>query len=271
MTDTIAPFPGGKSKLEDWIISEMPAHSCYVEPFGGMAGVLVNKQRSEIEIYNDLDSELYNFFTVLRDNVDALVEWLDQTPYSREMHDEFAEELYGTADWPTDSVERAGRFFYLRYTQFGARYDGDAGFAFSKTQNEARPYENAKKQLETFADRFTGVMIENLPWRKCMDNYDADDTLFYCDPPYIGSEAKYRCSDFDHQAFVEYLHGVDGYWMVSYDQLPNGLEDYTVKTKDENYYIGNGKAGASKGVTEHLVLNFDPAEEPPFRREVNFF
>lgn len=60
-------YHGGKFRLAPWIIEQMPDHVCYVEPFGGAAGVLLQKPRSYAEVYNDLDSEVVNLFRVLRD------------------------------------------------------------------------------------------------------------------------------------------------------------------------------------------------------------
>lgn len=76
--DGITPFRpilryhGGKWMLADWIISHFPAHRIYVEPFGGGASVLLKKQRTYAEIYNDLDSELVNLFRTIRDHGDDL-------------------------------------------------------------------------------------------------------------------------------------------------------------------------------------------------------
>nr|WP_284010312.1 DNA adenine methylase [Halomicroarcula sp. YJ-61-S] len=85
MGDAVFPFPGGKSRLASWILQEVPEHECFVEVFGGAAGVLVNKdtERSTVEVYNDLDEDLVHFFEVLREQPDELVEWLSAVPYSR--------------------------------------------------------------------------------------------------------------------------------------------------------------------------------------------
>ena len=60
-------YHGGKYRLAPWIIDFFPAHECYVEPFGGAAGVLLQKPRSYAEVYNDLDGQVVNFFRVIRD------------------------------------------------------------------------------------------------------------------------------------------------------------------------------------------------------------
>lgn len=96
-------YPGGKVRLSSWVISHFPRHKIYVEPFGGAAGVLLNKTPSPLEVYNDLNSDLVNFFRVLRDKEKAaeLIRRLRLTPYARE-------EYYSVYPMPKDDdIERA--------------------------------------------------------------------------------------------------------------------------------------------------------------------
>lgn len=96
MADAVFPYPGGKSRFASWILDQTPEHTCFVEVFGGAAGVLANKDpdTSDVEEYNDRDGDLVQFFEVLRDRSEELVAWLDRTPYSRELHDEWAHKFF---------------------------------------------------------------------------------------------------------------------------------------------------------------------------------
>ena len=58
---------GGKSLLANWILDQFPDHRIYVEPYGGMANVLLKKKPSDVEVYNDLDRRLVNLFQFIRD------------------------------------------------------------------------------------------------------------------------------------------------------------------------------------------------------------
>lgn len=102
-------YHGGKFRLANWIISHFPDHRCYVEPFGGAAGVLLQKPRSYAEVYNDLDGDVVNLFRVLRDPLlnQRLQDACVLTPYSR---DEFCAAHQETAD----QVEVAGGDTYVR-------------------------------------------------------------------------------------------------------------------------------------------------------------
>lgn len=82
-------YQGGKFRIASWIISFFPKHEVYCEPFGGAASVLIQKPSCKTEVYNDINSDLYNLFSVLRDKDknDALSRRLYFTPWSREEFD----------------------------------------------------------------------------------------------------------------------------------------------------------------------------------------
>lgn len=81
----LARYLGGKNRIAPWIISFFPPHKIYVEPFGGSAAVLLNKQPAWMEVYNDLYDRIVNFFEVLRDpeKSERLASLLELTPYAQ--------------------------------------------------------------------------------------------------------------------------------------------------------------------------------------------
>jgi DNA adenine methylase len=259
-----APFPytGGKTQHAGWILDHIPEHDAYVEPFGGGAAVLLAKPRSRVEVYNDADSAVATFFRVLRDRTADLVEWLQRTPYSREVHERLNEKLYGDGD-VDDDVEAAGAFFYLRYSSFAGGRDK----AFKRTQlgpngrwrRFAHNYDTARDRLDALASRFDGVVVENADYQEVIQEYDTPDTVFYCDPPYVGTEG-YYAGDFDHARFVDTLHDLEADWVVSYADIPLGLSEYPVVEKNAHHSGGNAN-GQNKTV-ERLVMNFDADGEP---------
>lgn len=268
MPESVFPFPGGKSYLAPWIIDHMPDHKCYVEVFGGSAAVLLTKAESHTEIYNDQDGDLVQFFTVLRDREEELVEWLDRTPYARDLHREWAEEFYA-GERPDDAVERAGRFFYLRYSQYAAKYRTKSGFATATRRNKARKLRNATEELHEFAERFSDVQIENLDFEELIDRYDAEHTFFYADPPYLDEgDDLYRHGEFDHERLAEALDGVDARWAVSYQRVPEALQGYRIVERDRAQFMNKSfdDETRSTDVTERLVMNYDPGEVALFSR-----
>jgi DNA adenine methylase len=287
MADTLFQYPGGKSGQFDRIKDLMPKHECFVEGFGGSGVITLNKEPAEVDVYNDLDSELVHFFIVYREAPDRLVDWLQDVKYSYETYEDFVTAFYGEAgeereehllpgdtltnnlitekDISYNHVRRAGIFFFLRYTQFGAKYQGRSGFGRSKVQNGAETFANARERLREFSGCWDHVTIENVSYEKLADTYDSPDSLFYFDPPYVGTEHHYRESDFSHGPFVDTLKELEGMFIVSYDELPTQLESeleerdgwYSTVEESTNF-IDSGVSGEGKDTIETLVMNFEP-------------
>lgn len=267
---SVFAYPGNKAKLADWILPHLADHRCYVEAFGGAAGLLANKPESKVEVYNDRDGDLVQFFETLRDSGDELVEWLSDTPYSREICEEWGTDWYD--GWrPEDPIERAGVFFYLRQTSFGGKYRYNGGFATSTMRNQAMTYQNQIGRLEDFADRFRGqVVIENLDWREVIDRYDDEETLFYLDPPYDDVKPRYRYGDeFDHAELASALEDVEARWVVSCGIPPESIRGVgeTVIERTTKYQMSAGRNGPGRERSETLVLGYDPRDVKLFAND----
>lgn len=181
---------GGKWKLAPWIISHFPPHTTYIEPFGGAASVLLRKPRSEIEIYNDLDDDLFNLFQVLQDDdlAQQLIQKVTLTPFARA---EF-ELSYNLAH---SAVERARRFIVRSFMGFGsnactasARGSNSTGFRARSRHPRKQPaaeWTTYPEALQLIIERVRGVVIERQDALKLLTERDAGDVLFYVDPPYL--------------------------------------------------------------------------------------
>lgn len=209
-------YPGGKAKISSWVFSFFPRHKIYVEPFGGAAGVLLNKAPSPLEVYNDLNSDLVNFFRVLRDKEKAaeLIRRLKLTPYARE-------EYYSTYPMPEgDDIERARALVCRAYMGIGIRMavsDSRPGFAADskKLEKNAQVFMNHVKKMGEIAERFRSVIIEHKDALDLVPRYDSPDTLWYLDPPYnCGYSFRYR-ADVDQEAMLDALKKVSGYVVLS--------------------------------------------------------
>lgn len=208
---------GGKSKLADDIIRMMPAHKCYVEPFGGGAGVITAKPPVSYEVYNDIDGDVVNFLMVLRQNPHVLAGKCITLPYSRQLYNEWK-----WAEKPDDPLERAIRWFYLNRSAIASGNNHRSGWRHSSATNPARDYRTACERLVDFAERFATVQIECRDFREVIQCFDSPDTLFYCDPPYVGRENRYKgkFSERDHRDLAELLRGIKGQAIVSYYKHP---------------------------------------------------
>lgn len=263
MPENLFPYPGGKYYLASWVISHIPRHKCYVEPFSGAATVFFSKGPSDVDVINDRNSDIVHFFETLRDQGDELVGWLENVPYSRELHEKWVREYYDGIR-SDDPVERAGRFFYLRYSQFSAKIDDVSGFRTSAVKCVQTHFLHSVSDLEEFRDRLREAVIENQDYKDIVERYDRDGTFFYFDPPYVQEgDYIYDC-EFDHDEFVSVVDGLDGKWIASCTQVPDGLTDFRILERQEVQHMRKGNRMQKKTRTERLVMNFDPNEEPMF-------
>lgn len=192
-------YHGGKWLLAQWIISHFPKHRCYVEPFGGAASVLLQKERSYAEFYNDLDDELVNLFKVIRNDGERLKELLHLTPFSRT---DFAESY----EVSSDSVEQARRTVVRSFLGFGSNsHNQSTGFRANSNQSgrtPARDWRNFPEAMPWMIDRLRGVVIENRDAVTVMQAHDGPETLHYVDPPYV-PETRDKGKDYRHELTID--------------------------------------------------------------------
>ena len=180
---------GGKFNHLDWLLPLLPSCHHYCEPFGGSAAVLLNREPSPVETYNDIDGEVVNFFHVLRNQKDELIEAIGLTPFSREeLYFALSSEMETLSD-----LERARRFFIrARQSRTGLAQTASLG-RWANCLNTSRAgmagavsrWLGSVESLPQIAARLLSVQIENRPANEVIKLYDSTDTLFYCDPPYV--------------------------------------------------------------------------------------
>lgn len=260
-TNNLFPYPGNKARHAEWIVQHIPEHTCYVELFGGAAGVLFNKPKSKVEIYNDLDGDIVHFFEVLRDQPDELQQWLRNVPFSRQLHDEWATAYYEHGERPDDDVERAGRYFYLRYSQWGAAVSEKSGFRTAHHRSSAEMFSRKAEALSEFSQRLKQVTIECDDWREVLRIYDAPHTVFYIDPPYEGTEFRHRSDGFSHSELYDVVVDLEGRCLLSYDSVPQWYGDGFQTVSKDTTFKADSKGG-EKEATEYLIMNFDAGGEP---------
>ncbi len=180
---------GGKFNHLDWLLPLLPRSHHYCEPFAGSAAVLLNREPSPVETYNDMDGEVANFFRVLRDKSEDLIRSIALTPFSRE---EFYIAINGDGSEILD-IERARRFYVrARQARSGLAQTATLG-RWANCKNTSRSgmsgvvsrWLGGVHALPGIAERLLRVQIENRPAIDAIKLYDSPSTLFYCDPPYL--------------------------------------------------------------------------------------
>ena len=257
---------GGKFSHLDFILPNLPENaSHFCDVFGGSAAVLVNRLPAQVETYNDLDSELVNFFETLRNQSAQLIKAISLTPFSRE-------ELIKAcrADPNLSKLERARRFYVrARQTRTGlAQTSSEGRWAHCVLTSRAgmagavSRWLGAIDGLPEVVQRLQRVQIENAPALEIIERYDTDNTLFYLDPPYVHGSRGDSCAyshemtDAEHTDLAEMLNSISGKAAVSgyrtqlYDDLFSGWTRVDAPVK---------KCNSSKQERqESLWLNYDP-------------
>ena len=210
---------GGKWLLGPWILSHFHAHRVYVEPFGGGGSVLLRKPRSYAEIYNDLDSDVVNFFRVARDRGDELRRLLFMTPFARD-------EFVSAASPSDDCLECARRLVVRPFMGFGSNgHSRSTGFRASSNRSGTTPAHDWRNYAEVFpslVNRLRGVIIENRPAIEVMAQHDSFQTLHYVDPPYLlatrsdpRKDYAHELTDDDHRQLLAFLRTLKGSVILS--------------------------------------------------------
>jgi DNA adenine methylase len=224
MNKTVHPvlsYPGNKRLLTKHILPYFKKHNAYVEPFAGSLAVLLAKPQSEIEVVNDINGDLVNFYRCLKHHPEALDIELQYTLNSRQEFNDF-KAYKGLTD-----IQRAVRFFTLNKLSFGAK---GQSFGYAKRSGGGAAMGNRQNRINNIYalnQRLNSVCIEHLDWRDILKRYDCDTTLFYCDPPYVnGLQYDDHFSLQDHIDLRDTLFSIADQWVLSYDDCETVRELY---------------------------------------------
>ncbi|MFJ8064881.1 DNA adenine methylase [Psychrobacillus sp. NPDC096426] len=253
----ILHYPGSKWSMADWIISNMPEHGTYLEPYFGSGAVLFNKEPSKVETINDIDGDVVNLFRVIRERPEELAHTIHWTPYSRK-------EYKDSHEIANEEIEKARRFLVRCWQSIRVKTGSISGWKCRGTSDEyhhLRQWNNLPADILVVADRLKNVQIENIDATKLIDRYNRPDVLMYIDPPYVmatrkGAIYENEMSDEDHMNLIDYLLKHTGSVLLSgYDN-----EIYNDMLKGWMKETKLGKPVAGKQRLEVLWINPVAAE-----------
>jgi DNA adenine methylase len=208
-------YPGGKWPIRHLVVSAFPGHKTYVDVFGGSAAILLTKEPSDGEIFNDKNSMLVNFFRVVKHRPAELAERARHWIHSRELWDE----IRFAQSQPADEVERAFIFWARLQDSFGAR-----GMNFGMAKIGIHSVTSSREYLDQVSQRLARVHIECCSFEKCIRMYDSPDTFFYLDPPYpdtSGGKGNYDLLSLEEWASMRELLGkIKGKFLLSCNDIP---------------------------------------------------
>lgn len=244
---------GSKRLLRKKISKLIPKDiGSYIEPFGGGGWVLFFKNKwANVEIYNDLDSQLVNLFRVVKYHPEEFLKQIQYILISRETFNEFLNTNYHT------DIQKAVKFYYLVNRSFGGK---QKDFGTSKVS----PRASIKNSLSTITDickRLDKVVIENKDFEELIRQYDYENAFFYCDPPY-SSGAGYNVTstkDFEHERLKNTLKNIKGRFLLSYDDsefIRELYKDFEIVEVDRMNGINHTSTQKNKKYKELLIANY---------------
>lgn len=249
----IVPWIGGKRRLAKHILPLFPAHTCYVEPFCGAAALYFLKTPSKTEVINDINGELVNLYRVVKHHLEEFIRQFKWALVSRQIY----KWLQDTPEETLTDIQRAARFYYLKKQAFGGKV-ADHTFGTSTTSAPRFNLLRIEEELSMAHLRLSRTLIEHLDWHQCIERYDRPHTLFYCDPPYWGTEGygvEFGLENYDHMA--DLARRIKGKMIISVNDIPemrqvfNGLNMQSV---DISYNLKvTGKPSPKK---ELVICNF---------------
>lgn len=233
----ILNYVGSKWNMASWIVSQMPEHLVYLEPFFGSGAVLFNKQASRIETVNDLDGNIVNLFKVIRDQPEELARVVSMTPYSREEY----YLAYSALDSQLADLERARLFLARCWMGRGGKTSDRTGWRHNidpVTVNAINDWNGLPAIIYQATERLKQVQIEKQDAVEVIGRYNREDCLIYADPPYLLETRTKRhyaheMKNDQHITLLEALNKHNGYVLLSgydsdlYNDLLHGWSKLT--------------------------------------------
>jgi DNA adenine methylase len=252
----VAPYVGGKARLAKRLTAEIERvpHKLYAEPFVGMGGVFLRRQRRpQCEAINDLSGDVSTFYRILQRHY---VAFLDMLRFQITSRAEF-ERLKRTDPTTLTDLERAARFLYLQRTTYGGLREGV--FGVRPLRSGTIDITRLQPLLEEFHERLAPVVLESLPFDDFMRRYDREETFFFIDPPYYGVEGLYGkelfCRD-DYETLLARLRSLKGKFLLTINDRPETREifaDFAIEPVKLRYTVSHTVG------EELLVSNFSLA------------
>lgn len=250
-------YYGGKQSMLKHILPVIPEHKIYCEAFFGGGAVFFSKSPSEVEIINDYNGNVVNFYHQLRINFEELKQLIDATPYSRDVY-KHAMVVY-SHPYLFNPVVRAWAFWVGTIQGFSNKI---GSWRSSTTRSKEAVLNNNKKIAFTkeLSDRLNIVQIENKDAIELIKKQDTPDTFFYLDPPYVdANQGHYGGYTQEHfNKLIDTLKTIKGKFLLS--SYPN---EYLTTARiecgwysDDKDMVLSASRNSNKRKVEALTANY---------------
>ncbi|MBA4136764.1 MAG: DNA methyltransferase [Opitutus sp.] len=257
----VVSWAGGKGKLLKHLLPLIKPHTCFVEVFGGSIALSLAKERSQVEVVNDINGDLVSFYRCCKYHLDALLDEMDLVLNSRQDFED-----YGAQRGLTE-IQRSARWFLRNKLSFAGHGEHYA-ITRSVPHNSRTQRLIAIRALNRRLDRTT---IERRSWEQIFKSYDSSETLFFLDPPYPepGGALYGGWDDLALERFCAAVKKLRGAWIFTFkdcDQVREAMAGYTFKTIDRARGIANKKPGGKAARYVEIVITSERAPVRELRK-----
>ena len=245
---------GNKKKIAKETQKYFPPHKIYIEPFFGAGGMFFNKPKAKYNIVNDLDSDVFNLFNVVMNQKEEL----EKAFYMMPIHSDLLN--YWKKKEEIDLIKKALRFLFLSNFTFM----GSGEMIKTGTEN---PKSIFIKGLQQTFDFMFDVQFLNCDFKRFFIEArinDANKTLIYCDPPYLGTNDNYSNSFTEEQSLLLFntLEESECKWAMSEFDHPFIIEQ--AEKRGLNVIIIGERQNLKNRRTEILITNYENNQKSLF-------
>jgi DNA adenine methylase len=257
---TPVTYYGGKQKILKHIRPLIPEHELYCEPFAGGAAVFFDKEPAKVNVINDLNGELINFYKTIVTNLDELRIEVSKTLHCRNQH-QHAWYIYNNPDY-FSNVQRAWAVFILSKIGFAGQLSSSFGF----DKSDARRPRKMRCAKEIFTEDLRNLLerstIEHDDAFVIIRRYDCLNAWHFIDPPYVGSSMGHYGGMFNEQGLKELMElcsTLQGKFMLTMypnDLIKKFVECFGWKIYEVERQVSACKAEHRRRQLEWMVCNY---------------
>ncbi len=255
-------YYGGKQNLINTLVPLFPEHTLYAEPFVGGGALYWSKKPSEIEVINDTNKELINFYEICKNEFVDLEKMIRISLHSRSLHSD-AQVVYNHSHL-FSRIKRAWAVWVLASQSFASMLDGSWGYDRAKGTTSQKISNKRESFTEELSIRMQNTQVECTDALRIISSRDSAKSFFYCDPPYYNSDCGhydgYSLQDFEN--LLQTLSQIKGKFILS--SYPSEIlkkyakeHNWIQKNIEQTVSVSNNTGKSGKKKTEVITANYD--------------
>lgn len=253
MKPAISYYGGKQNLLNKHIMPMIPHHKIYVQPFVGGGTIYWAKQKSQFQYINDFDIKITNLYNVIQNHYEQFKHYMYGTTHAQFIHTEAKEYIKwfdqqylinNNYSFQYDKIKLAWSIWVSSNMSFTKIIGG--GFAFANSNNQPKSSANRKFRMINgqYNKRIKNTIIYTKDAIDVIKQTDSNQTFFYFDPPYDGSDCgSYQGTQQVFNRLLDILPNIKGKFILS--SYPSEKLNFVVKNNNFEY----------KEIVQKLLIN----------------